>query len=236
MSFQIGFLFLSIYLFAIFIVPVLAHEISTTVFLMSGGISVIALFGFLALLQKTTRIHFAKIRTELLSIVAGIFVIVNVFYFLNIIPPLPLALTDAGIYHSISRTSNGTYTVTHESESLREQLLSYFSVYPTFHTTKEGLIYAYSSVFSPLLFTTTVTHQWQKYDSVKKSWVTQIAVDLAVSGGRAQGYRTYSINGGLSDGKWRVNVLTPSRQLVGRMAFAVVTTDVLPPLESEAKE
>ena len=235
-SFQIGFFFLSMYLFAIFIVPVLMHQISTQVFLMSGGLSVIALIGFIALLRKTTNVEIAKVRAELLSIVAGIFVVVNVFYFLNIIPPLPLALTDAGIYHSISRTTDGAYTVTLEPESIREKLLTYISVYTTFHTTSNSLVYAYSSIFSPLSFNTDVTHQWQKYDPTAKKWATEISVDLSVSGGRAQGYRTYSINSDLTDGKWRVNVLTPSGQLVGRMAFEVVLDGTPQTLLTETKE
>ena len=235
-SFQIGFLFLSLYLFMIFLVPVLTHQISTTIFLASGGISIILLIGFLTILRRFTKAGFGKTKHELLGVVIGIFVAVNGLYFLNFIPPLPLALTDAGIYHSVSRDANATYTVTHEPETWRDSILRYVSVYPAFHTTPNGLVYAYSAIFSPVSFSTTLTHVWQYYETDTKKWVTVSKTQLSVFGGREEGYRTYSISGGLEAGKWRVNVETPTGQLVGRMAFEVIVDAKPATLVPETKD
>ncbi len=233
-SFQIGFLFLSIYLFAIFFVPVLAHEISTKIFLVSGGIAMLVLLGFLALLKRFTKVGFKKARRELLSVIAGIYIAVNALYFLNLIPPLPLTLTDAGVYHSIKR-SGSDYVVTDEIGSTWSKYLRHLNIYPTYHTTPGGLVYAYSAIFSPLSFSTNLTHEWQYHDPATNKWRTVTTVDISVSGGRAEGYRTYSINGDLSAGKWRVNVKTPGGLTVGRMSFKVVVQDTEPDLLTDIK-
>ena len=235
-SFQIAFFFLSTYLFLIFFIPVLIHQIGQQVFLISGGIAVLVLLGFLAVLKRFTKEGFRKARKELLSAVAGIFIVVNALYFLNLIPPLPLALTDAGVYHSISRRPDSTYVVTYEPGNFWNKLLPYVNVYPTFHTTPNGLAYAYTAIFSPVDFSTKLTHEWQYYDPAAKKWETSATVDISVSGGRAQGFRTYSINSGLITGKWRVNVKTATGQIVGRLSFNVVVEDTAPATETLVKD
>lgn len=45
---------------------------------------------------------------------AGILIVVNGLYFLNVIPPLPLSLKEAGVYHSIVAKGPGDYTATIE--------------------------------------------------------------------------------------------------------------------------
>ena len=52
--------------------------------------------------------------------------------------------------------------------------------------------------------------------------MTDTTVNLSVAGGRDGGYRTYSIMQNLAAGKWRVNVTTPSGQLIGRILIDVV--------------
>lgn len=234
-SFQISFFFLSLYLFSIFLVPVLLHEISQTVFLISGGISVTVLILFLRVLKRFTKEGFKKGRAVLFGSVVGIYLVVNGLYFFGLIPPLPLALQGAGVYHSISRTSDGNYVVEQEPSSIWNQILEYISIYPTYHTTPNARVYAYSAIFSPIAFDTEITHEWQYYDSTSKKWITSVAIGLSVPGGREKGYRTYSINTGLTDGKWRVNVKTSTGQLIGRMSFNVVVGATTPILETETK-
>jgi hypothetical protein len=96
--------------------------------------------------------------------------------------------------------------------------------------------YAYSAVYSPGSFDTTIIHEWQKYDSGTKKWVTANKVVLPVIGGRDEGYRTYSVNTGLTEGRWRVNVTTPNGQLIGRMAFTVIFQSTTPSLTTEIKQ
>lgn len=235
-DFQISFFFLSLFLFSIFVIPVLLHSIGPAIFLMSGGVAILALIGFIWILKWCTKEGFKRGRAALYSSVIAIYVVVNALYFLNVIPPLPLSIRDSGIYHSVARRTDGDYTVTAEDTTLRDRILRYASVYPTYHTVAGVPAYAYSAVFSPGNFNISIIHEWQKYDEASKKWITAQKIVLPVEGGRDNGYRTYSQNRGLTTGKWRVNVTTESGQLIGRMAFKVVTTDTTPPLEIEIKK
>jgi hypothetical protein len=80
----------------------------------------------------------------------------------------------------------------------------------------------YSAVFAPIRMTTQITHRWQWWDSRSKHWQTLSKVSFAISGGRENGYRGYSLKSGLRAGDWRVNIDSADGRLIGRLAFNVV--------------
>ncbi len=231
LSFQISLLFFSIFLFAIFFVPLLTHSIGPTIFLLSGVSSLIVLWLFFLVLKKFGPEKFSLGRRSILTFSMGIFVLINILYFTNLIPPLPLSLKEAGVYHSVGRDASGNYTVSLEDYGWR----GFLSLYPDIHLTSDKIVYAYSAIFSPSSFNTGITHEWQRLDSTTGKWVTEGEVDLKVLGGRDGGYRTYSTREGLTEGHWRVNVLTSSHQILGRLRFNVVYTNVEPVLSVETR-
>ncbi len=232
LSFQISFFFLSVFLFMIYLIPVIAHQIGPVYFLISGLISLAILAIFLFLLRFFAKAGIQReSRRMLMSTVVGIFAIVNGLYFLDLIPPLPLALQSSGVFHSISRTTNTAYSVTVEDQgsTLWDKYGYYLGKPYVFHATPTDYVYAYSAVFSPLSFDTEIKHVWQYYDTSTRKWVTDETVDLSVAGGRDGGYRTYSIMQGLAPGKWRVNITTSSGQLIGRLSIDIVGVDTEQP-------
>ena len=110
--FQILFLYLSIFIFLIYFVPVIIHRLGATVFLASGFLSLIVLWGFIKILGRFSKDDFKTNSRPVVISVASIFLIINILYFTNIIPPIPLALKDAVIYHFVCRTASGGYAVT----------------------------------------------------------------------------------------------------------------------------
>lgn len=229
--FQISLLFLSLFSFAIFIVPILVHQIGPAIFVFSGLLSILILWLFLLIVRFFARETFARSKKPLIISVIAIFVVINILYFTNLIPPLPLSLQDGGIYHSLMRGSVG-YTVTTEDQGW----LGYFSTSEIFHEVPGDLVYAYSSVFSPALLNTSIIHEWQKYNSVTGKWVTFSKVPLTIVGGRDRGYETYSIQGNITPGEWRVNVTTTSGQIIGQLRFTVIGTSTEPTLITETKQ
>jgi hypothetical protein len=197
LSFQASFFFLCIFLFMIYLVPVIVHQIGPLYFLISGAATLFIMAVFLLLLRVFTRVkmHQRNNKATLISTILGIFLLVNTLYFLDLIPPLPLALQSGGIFHSISRSDNTSYTVTEENQGI--DIWGRFSAYigkpAIFHQQKGAYIYAFSAVFSPLSFDTEIRHVWQRYDSATRRWITDSVVPLSVAGGREGGYRTYSI-------------------------------------------
>lgn len=226
LNFQISMLFLSIYSFSIFIVPVIVHRIGPDIFILSGLLSLGVLAGFLFLLKTFSREHFTHGRRLLRYSIGGIVLAINLLYFLNIIPPIPISLKDAGVYHAVTRNTAGEYILTGELT----HLMNYFRLYDPIHVVAGESLYAFSSVFAPTNFDTQIVHTWQYYDEQKHVWTTASKIILPIVGGRDGGYRTYSTKSALSPGKWRVNVETNRGQDIGRIRFIVEPTNQQAPV------
>jgi hypothetical protein len=225
LAFQIALLFISYYAFAIYLMPILFHEISTPVFLLSGAASLVAIGLFILVLRKFSHERFvgrAKWFTR--GAIVTIFIAVNVLYFYNLIPPLPLSLKDAGIYQSFVVNGPGDYTAQSENQGW----FSFFDWSETIQVPPGAPLYAYTAVFSPTNFNTNIVHVWQYYDATQNggsgAWTTQARVSLAVTGGADGGYRTFSLLPSPTAGSWRVNVETPRGQIIGQLRFNVVVT------------
>jgi hypothetical protein len=232
LSFQISLYFLSVYSFMIFIVPILMRRIGLDVFLLSGLISLGFIVLFILVLFSIIKDKLSESKKLLVYLIGGMFLVINLLYLTNLIPPIPLSMKDGGVYHNVERQPSGVYSVEWEDRGLR----GYFEFYKTFHQVPGQPVFAYSAIFSPTNLNTTVIHEWQHYDEKTEKWVVQNTVDLDVIGGRGNGFRTYSVRDNLAEGKWMVNVLTTRRQLVGRLRFKVVNVDVVPQLQNEIKK
>ena len=206
------------------------HSIGRLIFLLSGAVSLALLYLFLRLLRSVTGENLATGRRTLIASIAAIYVTINVLYFLNLIPPIPLSLQDASVAHAITRNADGNYAVQSEDPGL----LRFFRLTETFHAKPGAPVYAYSAIFSPTSLNTKIVHEWQFYEP-KRGWTTMSRVELPVRGGRGGGYRTYSVKTGITPGAWRVNVETPTGALLGRLRFNVVLQPSDPPLITQLK-
>jgi hypothetical protein len=231
LTFQVSLFFLSLFCCAIFLVPVIVHDIGAQVFLVSGVVSLIFMFLFLMVLAFYSKEKFTQSRKMIFFSVLGIYVSMNILYFTNLIPPIPLSLKDSGAYHFIQKTDN-----TYIAQKEKSKVINFFERYPEFKSENGGPVYAYSAIFSPTSFKTEVIQVWEHYDDFNKQWIESDRVVLPVVGGREGGFRTYSIKSNLDPGQWRVNVITPRGQLIGRIRFTMVLVDDTPELESEILE
>ena len=231
LTFQISILFLSIYSFAIFIVPVILRKIGPQIFILSGAISIIILIVFLGLFYFVTKEKFRRSRYILIASIVGIIAIINILYFTNTIPPIPLALKDAGVYHSISRSPDGNYIVTYESGHWYDFWRGYSDV----HEVEGDPIYVFSAVFSPAMFNTNIVDVWQYYDSTSHKWINSARIPLSTLGGRDDGFRTYSEKSNVAAGFWRVSVETANGEIIGRIKFKVISSTTEAPLLAEIK-
>jgi len=89
---------------------------NTSIFLFSGGdnLSVtllLILATYFVSPSKRSEIYFGK----LFGLIISIYPVINLFYYLKLIPPLPLALDDGLVAHQI-RKENNPYVVTHEKD------------------------------------------------------------------------------------------------------------------------
>ena len=225
--FQISVLYLSLYLFLVFLLPVLFHRLGSDLFIASGVISLLAVISFGLILKKFTNEKFRSKHNTLRISAAAIFIVMNILYFTNIIPPIPLSLKDVGVYHSIIKTNDGNYKAQGELTIWSDRLINN---YPVFHLLAGETIYVFSAIFSPVEFDAKIVHLWQYYNEAEKTWIDSSRVVLSISGGREEGFRTYSMKQFITPGLWRVKVITIHGQELGRINFRVEEATSTPEL------
>lgn len=231
LSYQISVLFLAIYSFAIYIVPVILKRLGTDTFIIATISSVVVLYGFLAILKYFTGEQFRKSKKILYSLIGGMVLIMNILYFSNIIPPIPLALKDSGIYHQITRNNDGTYTLSYETKRWWEVL----KIFEKYHRAPGEPVYVWSAIFSPTELNTEIFHRWQYYDEDDRRWITASVINLKLIGGRDDGFRTFSSKSNVFPGSWRVDVETHRGQKIGRVKFDIINSSSTPSLETVVK-
>ncbi|MEX1027178.1 MAG: DUF2914 domain-containing protein [Candidatus Paceibacterota bacterium] len=228
LSFQVGVLFFALFSYAIFSVPMLVGTIGWWVFLLSGVLSLLAIFGFMYFLRSIIPTRFNQSKNGLIATVISVFAIVNVFYFTNILPPIPLSLKDISVYHQVIRSDGAGYIVEGEPRPWYD----FFTFSQTHHVTDNGDAYVFSSVFAPTGLETQIVHHWRYYDDAVAKWVDRGSISFTVVGGRDGGFRGYSRKSGITPGGWRVDVETSNGQLIGRIRFDVVRVSEAPERES----
>lgn len=227
--FQVSVLFIAVFGFLIFLVPLIANRINSITFLVSGVISVAFIALFVIAVRDIMPELAARSMVPIARAVGIIFIVFNILYFTNAIPPLPLALKEADVYHRVERIG-GEYHVLAEDVPWYQR---YLPLTEEFHRAPGESLYAFSSVFAPSGLKVTIHHEWQRYDTETEEWTTVARVDFPIQGGRDGGYRGFSQTANSQAGDWRVNVKTSSGQLVGRIAFRVV--NVSAPVELEER-
>jgi hypothetical protein len=93
-------------------------------------------------------------RHQIAGGMLAITALINLFYFTNVFPPLPLVLSDAGIYHNVKRVGAGYQVQSEEGEPAGWRTL--LGVYPTLHMAPGEKLYLYSAVFAPYRLTTAI--------------------------------------------------------------------------------
>lgn len=229
--FQTSIFFTAVFSFAIFYLPVILHSMGAAVFVLSGIASLAVIALFISLLSRIAPAKTRGSKAVLLKSVFAIYVALNALYFTDSIPPVPLSLKNAGIYHFVARTGGGNYIATGEARKWQD----YFPWSETvFHRRENEPVYFFSAVFAPTKFNTPIFHEWQFYDEFKKEWITGDTIRFSIFGGRDGGYRGYSMKTGVWEGRWRVNVITDRGALLGRETFSIADTVVHSTLETKA--
>ena len=231
-SFRSVLFFFSLYAYSIFTLPTLLHTISPKTFLES---TLLAVGIFMLYLICLAMAGWKRLRSSMLETFIGTAVITGLVvgsYFTGIIPPLPLALSDVGVYHSIVHVGN-EYEVQTEA-AVQEPWWDIGDIIPvTVHILPGEPLSVFSSVFAPTAFSTAVMHRWQWYNPQTHLWETRAVIAFPIDGGRSGGYRGYSTLSSVESGKYRVSIETLSGQVIGRIYFNVISTDTEPVLHTE---
>lgn len=216
---QFGVYYFISFTFFTFMIPVIIKELNTTIFLISGAISLVCtllLIIFIYAKSPSTRseLHLGK----MILIIFSIYGIINLFYFLRLIPPVPLALDKGIVAHSISLQDND-YLVTYESEE--SHIFWRKHSYDYRHAPNEN-VYIFSSIFAPTDLKKSIFHRWRWYNEVRGEWEKVEDIGYEITGGRDGGFRGYTYKNNVKPGKWEVQVLTKEEQVLGVIGFNII--------------
>lgn len=219
LAFQLTVFFAMLLSFSALFVPVFLGKMGAAVFLLSVALAFVIFRIFLFLLSFVAGERLRERRRRILAAVWGIAAFFVILYFWNIIPPIPLSLKHIGVYHSVEKRG-GDYRVSFEPS---KSFASFGLISRTFNAREGEPVYVFSSVFAPAKLETTIFHEWYFLNEERGKWELAGRIRFPIIGGRESGYRGWSVNERAVPGRWRVDVATGRGQLVGRIAFVVVS-------------
>jgi len=203
--------------FLIFFIPVALKVMGYGVFLLGGLMSLGATAGIAYYLWKRGAIKSRWRLTQATIFVVGLFVLLNVFYLLNWIPPVPLSLKSGGIYRNVTR-EDGSYLLSYEKPPWYLFLRRGERV---FEKTDADSVYCFTAIFAPTELKKKIYHHWERLDPKKDEWVQTDRIGFEITGGRDVGWRGYTAKHNMTPGPWRVRVKTDDGLLLGEVSFKV---------------
>jgi hypothetical protein len=212
--------FIGVFSYLVLIVPVVIGEMGNLVFIGSGLLALLVMYGLVKLLAKVIP-HFLLIEQRMIVFAIGtIYVLFNSFYFFNIIPPIPLSLTELSIHQFVERTTVGGYRMMTEEVSW----FTHLGILPTtFHPMAGDGVYCFARVYAPTSLKTDIVHRWE-YQDKNGDWQEHYVQSYGITWENRNGYRGFTTVKSISDGLWRCSVETPRGQVLGRETFRIDTS------------
>lgn len=234
LTFQLSVFFIVLFSYSVFAVPILVGKIGDGIFFASGMASLLIFGVILYILFRIIPEKMRQNRNALTLGIGSIFAIFQIFYFTNIIPPIPLSLKESGIYHSLERVNSAKY-IYEVSFEPAPWYLFFKAQSSVFHLTPGQPVYSYSAVFAPTKLDTKIYHRWSYFDEKLNDLVESSRVGFLIIGGRDGGYRGYTVKYNAKPGKWRVEVITERGQVLGHRTFKIVSSDTYSKIRFELR-
>ncbi len=213
---QLSVYFFCSFAFFTFFLPVFTHIINFWMFLASGvlallltGLVAFGIFGKVLLRAKRPVLRLS--RGPL-----AIFATLVLLYFMNWIPPVPLALKESGIFRSVRRVQD-KYEVKYRKPSWWQFLTRDES---NFAYTRGDTVFCFAAIFAPTDLNSRIIHHWQMKNK-EGDWVTTDKIGYAIRGGRDGGWRGFTRKTNAVPGEWRVEVKTENDRLLGRIPIDI---------------
>jgi hypothetical protein len=203
--------------FAANVVPIAVGSIGTTVFLVSALAGCLPVIAVVWWIRNRKPDLFPRARRQMLVPLGGVLIGFLVFYYLRLIPPVPMSIPFIGVYHAVEKTSD-EYRLSHERPIWRIWQ----------HGDQEFLaqpgdrVYVFFRIFSPTRFSDQVQMRWYWKDDAR-GWLLQDTIPIKIVGGRAEGFRGYGFKSKYQPGEWKVQVETMDNREIGRVYFSLET-------------
>lgn len=198
-----------------YLVPTVVGRIGTLPFL--GTLA--ASSACVALLARRLSVHLREpgpvLRRHLLVPFGAVALGFAGLYFAKVIPPVPLSLSEIGVYHGVRREGD-RFLLTED----RPRWRFWERGDQTFLARPGDKVYCFVSVFSPTRFQERLQIRWLFKDDA--GWSEADAIPLDIAGGRDGGWRGFTVKEHWKPGRWRVRVETSDSRELGRVDLKVV--------------
>lgn len=207
--------FIGIFSYIVLVLPVIFGSMGDLMFILSG---LVALTFVIIVIQLLYRIvpNFMRTNTKRVILSIGtIYITLNSLYFLSIIPPIPLSLTNLEITHSVVRLDSGYRLVVETQTSWRQLPYTTSIINPT-----KNQVACFARVYAPVRLQTEIFHRWEKQD-VTGSWQPHALIGYPIAGTNSGGYGGFTFIESYAPGKWRCSVETKRGQVLGQRTFII---------------
>jgi len=226
LTFQIGIYFLALMLYLVLVTPMVLGTVGTISFVLAGLMALVVMSLVLQLIMWLFPQLYKRSMKAIWLVIGGIYIGFNVMYVTNVIPPVPLALKDIGIYHAVVRDGVG-YNVRYEPAPWWQP---WRDTSATYSRAPNEAAYCFASVFAPTDLNATIYHHWERLGS-HGAWVKSERIPYTITGGRDEGFRGYTIKTALQDGDWRCVIKTDKGKVIGETRFTIRSVEIPVSLE-----
>lgn len=228
---DIGVLFMATLFFTVFNAPFYLGVQNDATFAASVAITIVISLVYIYILRHVSETTEHE-TPKAISLAIGIPMFVGMMYFLNAIPAVPLSLREAHVYHKIERIETGEFlAVTEANPRILEDFRDMFAAHPHTVLPQDDGVYFFASVEAPAEITAPISHVWEYYDEASRKWVESMTISFDLTGGREDGYRSYSKKENVTEGRWRVTVKVDKKRVVGSRVFDISKKDSDAPLK-----
>jgi hypothetical protein len=224
--YHIALYFIGIFSYVVLVLPVILGQMGDGIFILSGLIAVLFVSGVIRVLYSIVP-NFMRLNTKrVIMMVSTLYIIMTALYFFNLIPPIPLSLTELDIVQSISRdTTTNVYRIVDEEQPWYRRIpLVRDEIHPTGRS-----IACFARVYAPTRLETRIYHRWE-YKDAAGDWQEAFRFGYPITGENRGGYRGYTILNAFSDGIWRCGVENARGQVLGRTTIKINTIDPALPM------
>jgi hypothetical protein len=179
-------------------------------------LAVLLSFGVFLQVKKTSRAQSLDTRPAVVT-----FSLLILFYFLNIIPPVPLSKKEMGIYRSVVRTEQ-VYHCSFKKPSWFQFLKKSERKY---EYSRGDSVFCFTSIYAPTRLRKKVYHHWYFKNPETKKYTQTDKMGYRLTGGRQKGYRGYTYKKHIQTGRWKVMLKTDDKKTLGIIKFEVIPRD-----------
>lgn len=216
--YHVALYFIGLFSYIVLVVPVLTGKMGDGIFILSGLISLMIVTYVVQVLYRIVPNFMNANTSRVIVTIGSIYIVFNTLYFTNLIPPIPLSLTELEMVHSVERLSDSSYRVVEEVQPWYRRTPF---VRPVLHPTNNNVA-CFARVYAPTKLTTEVFHRWE-YKDEEGNWHEYLRYGYDISGANAGGYRGYTKIQNFFDGVWRCSVESKRGQVLGREIVRIDT-------------